>query len=196
MEDKISDEKLEYFFIDYEKRNPFEILFYMVITLGFYFIRWAYITNLKLEEIDDDAPDSRRAFIILFLFPIVWYLISFILTNLIFTGNPIIGESISILTLALIIFLSLQYTFQFCQSFGRVSNTSGLVWYLAIYPGYLGLVLVLFKIYYLVPLLFFTIISVSAMETSINIRYEKSKFKRQRRYFNSSSSDGRMKREN
>lgn len=161
--------KLENFFLNnFEEQHFLKIFALLVFSLGLYAISWIYSINKKLETIDEDAPDSRRAVYILFIFPVGWALIYVALSKLIFANNPYL-HWLNIVIWFLLIFLSLKYLYDFCDSFGKLTRTSGLVWYLLNYAGYLGIILILFDIYYLLFLAIIPLCTIPAMQEFLNL---------------------------
>lgn len=179
----IDNNKLLSFFEEIDKQNPFLFLLLIIITFGFYMLRWFYVTNQKFEKIDPNAPDSQRAGLILIIMPLIWGFMSFIL-RVMFDKLLLITKIIELIGWVLITFLSLQYIYDFCKSFGRITNTNGLLWYLLIYPGYYSIVLLFFQFYYTLVLLFLPLIIVPIMQDLINVRAHKIKKEMQRAHFN------------
>lgn len=163
-------EKLEIFFLnDYDEENAFKVFLFIVFTLGIYALSWIYNLNRKLELIDDDAPDSNRAFSVLFILPFGWALCYFILLKLIFQTESIILNIANYIIWIALIFLSLKYLYDFCISYGKLTRTLGIVWYFLIYSGYLGIILIFFKIYYLWFLIVIPIITIPCMQIFLNM---------------------------
>lgn len=187
-----STESLKYFFYDYKLKNPALILFYMIISLGLYFVTWIYQINKKLEEIDEKAPVANRAAFVLVLLPIAWYFIVYFLDMFTITStnylNNLIPEIVKVMGWGIISFLSLIYIYDFCISFGKVTKTSGVIWYIVIYLGYFSLILTIilgFNFFiYTFYFLFFPIIAIPAMQETLNIRAMKFTKETQRSYFN------------
>lgn len=175
--------KLEVFFLeDFEEQSFLKVLVLLIFSFGLYFLSWIYNINRKLELIDDDAPDSNRAFFILFLFPVGWSLIYLVLTRLIFSFNIYMFWS-NIIMSGAIIYLSLNYLYQFSISFGKLTRTSGLMWYILLYTGYLGVIPIFFNIYYLVFLVIISISSIAIMQEFLNITSRDTLEKSQREHF-------------
>lgn len=176
---------LENFFLnDFEEKHFLKVFFLLVFSLGLYAISWIYNVNKKLELIDDDAPDSRRAIFILFLFPVGWALIYVVLSKLIFTNNPFL-HYVNVIVWFLLIFLSLKYLYDFCDSFGKLTRSSGMVWYLLNYSGYLGVILILFDIYYLLYLVVIPICTIPAMQEFMNLTAKYTLAEAQKEHFKS-----------
>jgi hypothetical protein len=187
-----SRESLEFFFYDFKLKNPAMIFFYMVISIGLYFVTWLFQVNKKLEEIDEKAPIASRAALVLVFLPLTWFFIIYFLDK--FTGNStniisvLVPSIVKVLGWGLISFLSLMYVYDFCISFGKVTKTSGVMWYLAIYPGYFSLILTIilgFQYFvYTFYFLIFPILAIPFMQEVMNVRaadYTKSS---QKSYFN------------
>lgn len=185
---KQNPHKLEYFFVDYDKQNPIIILLFMVLSFGFYFVKWIYDTNKKLEEIDDEVPDSNRAAIIMLIMPLTWLGIITILKNVVTENLKMLIITFEILGWSFIIFLSLKYTYDFCLSFGNLTRSDGLTWYIFIYPGYLSLILLTINFYYTLPLYLFTFSAIPAMQAVMNKRADEYTRKYQKETFNSKPS--------
>jgi hypothetical protein len=168
VEKSFSNVNLEYFYNDFELRNPLMCMLLMILTLGFYFIYWIYQINEKLSELDDDSPDPTRGMIILLILPITWAFFVFIFKFLIFSDNLGLAKGLEITGWSIIIFLSMQYLYEFCVSFGRITRSSGLVWYLFMYVGYFSVVLLLFSFYYTIPLIIFPFFTLPAMQGFMN----------------------------
>lgn len=173
MDKKLANKDLEFFFEIYEYKSPVMVFFKMICTLGIYFIWWFYQMNLKLEKVDEDAPDSRRGLVILFFFPPMAILISFVMKFLIFPDSAKNQYLVNILIWSIVIFLSLKYVYDFCACFGKWTASNGFLWYLFIYPGYLSAILYFFDFYYALPLLFFTIIAIPSMEAYLASKEKK-----------------------
>lgn len=163
-------EKLEIFFLnDFEEENPLKVFLLIIFTLGIYALSWIYKLNTKLELIDDEAPDSKRAFSVLFILPFGWTLIYFVLLKLIFQGTNIYLSIFNYVVWSALIFLSLKYVYDFCISFGKLTRTLGIVWYFLIYSGYLGIIVLFFQIYYMWPLIVIPVLTIPSMQIFLNI---------------------------
>ncbi|MEC8339382.1 MAG: hypothetical protein VXZ40_02055 [Nanoarchaeota archaeon] len=187
-----SKDSLKYFFFDYKLRNPALIFFYMIISLGLYFVTWMYQINKKLEEIDEKAPASNRAAFVLVILPLIWYFIVYFLELYTTTGanflSNLIPQMVKVFGWGIISFLSLMYVYDFCISFGKVTQTSGVLWYIVIYMGYFSLILTIilgFHFFvYTFYFLFFPIIAIPAMQEMLNVRATRFTKETQKSYFN------------
>ena len=146
MEEKLPANIFKYFCNIYERKNSILVLFLIIITAGTYIIKWIYDNNKIFEAVDKEAPDSVRGIIVTFAIPIIW-LIFITPLNFIFDNSNIIYW-INIIVWYVIIVLSLKYIYDFCSTFAKITQTKTLVWYLFLYSGYLGLVLLLFDFHY------------------------------------------------
>ena len=81
-----------------------------------------------------------------------------------------------------------MYVYDFCISFGKVSKTSGVMWYLIIYPGYFSLILTIilgFEYFvYTFYFLIFPILAIPAMQETMNVRASDYTKSSQKSYFN------------
>ncbi len=179
-----TNKELRYFFEDFQDKRPSKLMALMFVSVGFYLVTWMFFMNKKIEELDLEAPDSQRGSIILFFMPVLWALVMLVLKSLIFSGDNLAIGILEIVGWGIIIFLSLKYIYDFCVSFGRVTQSSGTIWYFFIYPGYLSIILAFFEFYFTLPLIFFTIVAVPSMQSFINLRYKQVHLKKTRDYFN------------
>lgn len=170
---------LEKFYFDFEPKSPIMVLIFMVLSLGTYFINWIYMMNLRFEKFDVNstsdfgkAPDSNRGLIVMFLIPFSWLVSMGILKKLIFSQYLDILFWIDLVGWFLIIFLFLQYLYDFCICFGKFTTSNGFIWYLFFWVGFFPLVLLPFEMYYFMPILFFPIITIPAMQAKINYQID------------------------
>ncbi|MCA9496817.1 MAG: hypothetical protein KC589_07765 [Nanoarchaeota archaeon] len=166
MVEKLSKNIFKYFCNIYETKNSILVLFFIIISAGTYIIKWIYDHNKIFEAVDKDAPDSMRGLIVTFVIPIIW-LIFITPLNFIF-DNSIVIYWINIIIWYIIIVLSLKYIYDFCSTFAMITQTKTLVWYLFLYSGYFGLVLLLFDFYVLWFLPFVTIFTIAFMQALLN----------------------------
>lgn len=174
--------KTSNFYKNFRETNPALVLGLIFITIGFYIIHWLYVKNKDFEEIDQDAPDSTRGAIILMILPFMWFFIIFIFKK-IFGHENLYLQISEIVGYGIIIFLILKYLFDFCISFGKITKTNGLFWYLSFFFPILGIVLSFFDFYYLLPLVFFLIIVVPAMQAELNSYIQKFQIKKESNLF-------------
>ena len=183
---KLNLNDLEYFFEDYKREIPILVLIKIIFSFGIYIFVWIYKMNQQLERVDEMAPDSRRGFFILFLIPIVIFVISIVIEKLFQLPNYTIATYNAIFW-SINIFLSLKYIYDFCESFGKWTGSNGLFWYLVIYPGYFSVILYFLDFLYVLPLLFFTIIAIPSMQGFLNIKEIKFRAMFERDQFNKKS---------
>ena len=157
--------RINKFFLEYKEQNPLILMILMVCSLGLYLFIWLFLTNKELEKIDEDSPDPKRAVVILFVLPsmviTIMHFLSIIFSSwmadkMIFAFGTLIW--------ALVIFLSLQYIYDFCNSFGKFTQSSGLIWYLFLYPGYFSLILIFFNFFWTLFFVLFPIFTILAMQ--------------------------------
>jgi hypothetical protein len=171
------------YYEDYDKQNPFLLFLFIVLTFGLYIIKWVYMTNKSFEKVDKSAPETQRATTVMILMPLIWGMMSFIL-KFYFDEKLLLVKIIEYGGWALIIFLSLQYTYDFCSSFGRMTQTSSLFWYLLLYPGYLSLILLAFGFVHSMFLVFLPVIVIPIMQDLINLKADEVQIEKQRQRFN------------
>jgi len=134
----------KYFYEIFEYINPFYLLLLFVITFGIYYIQWFYKNNIIFEKLDESAPVKERVFYIMFLLPILWLILINIFLH-IFKGNLYI-KIISILGWLIILLLILLYLYDFGNSFGRITNTPGLFWFIILLLPIIGALAMQFEI--------------------------------------------------
>lgn len=197
-EKKISN--LEDFFKEYKEKNSILILLYVLISFTLYVIYWLYKMNLDLLKVDEDAPNNNRAISVLVILPSLWFLICYFFKKFIFHLNSnyllkiafssnlyhfsFFNFSIGFIEFfgwLLIIFLILKYFYDFSVSFGKVTKSQAMVWYVFLSSEVFGFIFILFGIKLLLILSFFTIISVPAMQEKMNFEAHKYKILSQKK---------------
>ncbi len=183
IENEINNRNNDRNFLEYKEQNPHILMIYMILSLSSYLIVWLFFTNKFFEKIDENAPDSRRAGIILFFFPISLAILNYIF-GLIFTS--LIAKKIifffNVLVLSIIIFLNLQYLYDFCNSFGKFTRSSILTWYLFLYAGYFSFILLFFT-YWTFFLIIIPMFTVPAMQDILNKKIQSIKLRNERNEF-------------
>lgn len=183
MKSKLEEER-QYFFENYQKEEPWKVLLFMILSLGFYFLMWIYNNNKRLEMISEDAPNSRRGFIILFGFPILWYVISSLAKLVFFDLDTEFIFFVNLTGWILIALLSLKYLYDFCKMFGEVTETYGIGWYFLIYPGYYSIILLFLNFYYTIALILCFLVTIPMMQFTLNSKSEKLKLNKNAKEFN------------
>ena len=123
----IHPKKKEEYFHNYQHVTAPLVLGLIIISLGTFIFPWIYTKNKEFEYLDPQTPDPRRGIVVLMLLPFGWGYFFYIFKNLIFS-HPLI-TTIDIVGWSFIIFLILKYIFDFCQSFGKITDTSGWGWF-------------------------------------------------------------------
>ena len=162
------------FYNEFRQINPSLVLGLIILTLGLYIINWIYLNNKNFEKVDKQAPDSNRGAIIMMVLPFSWFFIILIFKKIILGPNSLILQIFEIVGWTFIIFLLLKYLLDFCLSFGRITRTQGLFWFIFILTGLIGIISIPIGFYYTMPLSFFLIISIPAMQAELNsffVRY-------------------------
>ena len=174
--------KNNYYLLDYyenyDKITPITVLVLMVFSLGLYFVFWIYSRNKEFEKYDfDDSPDSKRGLILMTLVPFIWFLITVFLNNF-FYRFPIFIFFISFIGWFLIIFMLLQYLFEFCMCLGRFTSTNGFIWYMYIWVGFIPLLMISLDSYLLISMMVFPVFSLVFMQVKLNSACDKFLIKR------------------
>jgi hypothetical protein len=180
----LSDSSKKYFFLNYTPENTGKIFLYLLLSFSTYAIPWIYQKNKLLEEIDEDAPDSKRGAFVLFFLPLLTYGIFFILEKIIVQEQIMILLTTKILMWSIISFLTLKYIYEFTTSYAKLLNKTGFIFYIFIYLGYLGVILWFFGSKYFLLLLFFPIFTISSMNELLNIQCSKIQTKNKKISFN------------
>ena len=178
-----SREELEKMFEDYKRVNVVATFFYLIATFGFYIIPWIFFHNRKFEQIDEQAPDSRRGAVILFILPILSYT-TFLAMEKIFFPNSFPLTIIKVLVWCLLIFLTLKYLYEFSRSFAKITLTNTLAWYIFIYIGYSSYILALFGFYYALYAVIIFFIGIASMQEILNVVCFRVTSKKQKESFN------------
>lgn len=183
MTEKTQFTKNSNFYKDFRETNPGLVFGLILISLGFYIINWLYMKNKEFELIDSEAPDSNRGAIIMMIFPFAWFFILFILKTLIFEKSNLYLNLIGILGWIVVIFLIMKYLFDFCISFGKITKTNGIYWYLFFILPAVGVILAFFGYYYFLFLLFFLLVVIPAMQAELNSFFQKFHIKKENNIF-------------
>jgi len=192
--------KFEYFFTEFKEENSVIILAYILASFTLYVIYWLYQINLKLLEVDDDAPNPNRAISVLLILPSIWFLITYFFKRFILNVEPshlltiywdknlsnfslstgIIGI-VEFVGWLLIIILILKYFYDFSVSYGRISKSPFLIWYIFLSSEVFGFIFFLLGIDILYILSFVTIIGIPAMQERLNYLAHKYKIESQKK---------------
>ena len=112
--------KTSNFYKDYRETNPTLVLGIILISFGFYIIH--YMKNKEFEEIDSNSPEAARGAIILMVLPFIWFFIIFIIKKIITENLNILIKICETIGWSIIIFLILNYIYDFCMTFGRITK--------------------------------------------------------------------------
>lgn len=161
------------FYDDFKIISPSLILGLIIITIGLYIINWIFITNKLLEKVDKESPDSNRGAIIMMFLPFSWYFITEIFQNVIFQEENLVIDVFTLAGWILIGFLILKYLLDFCISFQRVTGSNSIFWFMLYFIGLIGLISIPLGSFYFIPLVFFLIITIPAMQAELNSFFKK-----------------------
>ena len=174
MSEQINRKTLEDFYEKMSVRSPVMLFLMMLFSFGSFLVLWVYNLNKRFEDFDNEnSPDSARGIVILFLMPVLWIFVMYILQLFIFSTESTFWFYIDVVGWSFIVFLALQYLFDFCKCFGKFTMTTGFVWYMFLWIGFFPLVLLPFGNFYFLPILFFPVVVVPIMQSKLNVEIER-----------------------
>ncbi len=179
----MADSNIKNFYRDFHESNPALILGLMIISFGLYLVNWIYLRNREFEALDDLAPDANRGAIILMILPFIWFFFIQILKKLFSLDSNLFVSIMEILGWGFITFLVLKYFLDFSLSYGRITQTNGIIWFFGFLLGIVGIYAVAFKWYYLSFLLIFFFLIIPAMQAELNVHYKRITIKKERSIF-------------
>lgn len=179
MSERIPASKLPEFYKTFSETKPSLVLGLIIISFGFYIINWIYTKNREFEILSEFAPDANRGAIIMMIIPFFWFFFIKVLQNLIFSSNNLIIGILEIVGFGIILFLLLKYLFDFCLTFGEITKSPGIIWFIPFIIGIIGIIGTFFKFFYLSPLFLFLIIVIPAMQAELNKNFHKLSMKKQ-----------------
>lgn len=137
----------------------------LIVTLGFYTIIWFFLTNRLLEKANSQAPDNRRVLVLLFLLPLICYIVLYFLhQNFTSVFLNILGGGIWLLLFLLIG----KYFFDFCLAFAQITHTHWQIWFALLCLSLFGLFGLVTNTIWLIPFLFFLFFSCLLMQHELN----------------------------
>ncbi len=128
MGSSVSRHNREIFYKEFKSINPTLIIGLIIISLGFYIISWFYVRNKEILLLDEHAPDPVRGTIVMFMLPLIWVMVSFLVVDVIGWDN-ILTLALNVVMWVIIAVLILKYWYDFCLAFGVVTNTKGIYWF-------------------------------------------------------------------
>lgn len=153
-----------------QKMSPNLVLGLVVLTLGLYVIAWFYEKNKELLQFDEHAPQIERCITVLVVVPFIWILVSSIFKY--FTGNEsTIVSFISLGGYVFVAFLITKYYIDFIISFSNITKSPIIIWIITYFFGLVSIISIFMQVYYLIPFIFFFIISIPAMQAEMNQMY-------------------------
>lgn len=165
-------ERYKSFYQSLEEKSLITVFIYIVISFFIYVVFWIYDLSKKLQIVDEDAPEPNRALVIMCVLPFIWVIIHFLLEDVIFGHNEHLLESIEqpieFFVLLILSLLTIKFFMDFSKSFAKVTFTNNVLWTLLIVPGFIGVILLGFEIYYAAVLVIFPIISILIMQNELN----------------------------
>lgn len=170
MVDEIDKKKLRYCH-EFEPTSGSLVLGLIIVSFGAFLIYWFYEKCRQLSCIENSTPEPRRAIAVLFMLPLLWFIIARIIQKLIFTGS--FGYYLSVVGWLLILIFIIVFLYDFCLVFGKVTDHNPLYWFIILLFGIFGIVGLLFKNYYFSFLLIFLIFVVPSMQLELNSHFAK-----------------------
>lgn len=158
------------FYKNIDEKSPGLIIILIIISLGLYIISWIYQQTKQLEKVDPDAPVASRSAFVLMIFPVGWYFINLVFKTLIFTEftNSIFYRVFEAVVWLGLFLLVMKYLFDFGQSFGKITKTNGIIWFIFLSIGFLGLIGFGTGNRYLLVLVGILVITIPAMQAEMN----------------------------
>lgn len=155
----------------------------MIISLGLYTINWIYLKNKEFEKLDSTSPDANRGAIILMILPFAWFFITTITKKLIITNENLFFSILNIVGWGIILFLILKYLLDFSISYGKITQTNGIYWFIGFLFSIIGILLFFFKLYLISLIYLVLFILIPAMQAELNIHYKRFTIKKERHSF-------------
>lgn len=171
------------FYKDFSPMSPSLLLGLIIISLGLYIINWVYLRNKEFELLDQFAPDSKRGVIIMMIIPFTWFFILYLLKYIFLDSINLFFQIIQIVSWGLIIVLVLKYLLDFCLTYGRITNTLGLVWFIPFLLGSIGILGIIFNNVYIGLLIVPFVIILPAMQSELNQYYVRMQIKKEKDTF-------------
>lgn len=171
---KVSRDVYGDFYLGFEEKSFLKLVFLMIFSLGFYFINWIYLMNVKFKKYDVPySPNPNWGLKFMFLVPFVWLISLGVLKNYILVGQKHILFWVDVVGWIIIMIMMLEYLYRFCKCFANFTDTNAFIWYLFLWVGFFPLVLVPFSKWFFLPLLIFPLFTVPFMQLELNYNYRK-----------------------
>jgi len=184
MKSRASIEHSKNFYKEFHETNQALLFGLIIISCGLYIINWIYMNNKDFETLDKFAPNSNRGAVIMMILPFSWFFIIYILKHIIIGENNLFLEMFEIVGWGLILTLLIKYLLDFTISFGRITKTNGLFWFL---PFLITIILcsigVIFKINYLFLSLIIPVIIILSMQSELNLIFVRFKINKDKNIF-------------
>lgn len=175
--------KSKNFYDEFKQTNPYLVLGLMIISFGLFMINWIYIKNKEFERLDKFAPDALRGAIIMMILPLTWFFFIAFLKFVLFSPENLFIQILEIVGWGFLFILILKYLLDFCISFGRITKTNGILWIFSFFLGILGIILLMYQIKTGIILILVMIISIPAMQSELNLFYNRITRKKERQTF-------------
>ena len=161
------------FFKEFRETSPALILGLIIVTLGLFIINWIFLRNREFDKLDKNAPNPNRGAVIMMILPFGWFFILQVLKELIFGYENLFIGIFEIVGYFLILFLLLKYLLEFCLTFGRITNTHGIFWFLLFLVGVIGLIGIIFEFYPVATLTIFLLLVIPVMQSELNSHFSR-----------------------
>lgn len=166
---RVSEKSLRSFYLDFGRTSPFVLIFYMIFSLGLYFINWVYLMNVRFRDSDiEGTPSPLWGLKFMFLVPFSWLLVLGVLRRFWKVIDADVLFWVDVVGWMIIMIMMLEYLYRFCRCFGQVTKTNGVVWYLFLWVGFFPLVLLPLGKMFFLPLLLFPLFTIPAMQYRLN----------------------------
>jgi len=180
MKGKFLEEK-HIFYKEFRTTNASLVLGLIIISFGTYLIHWFYKRTQEFNYIEKNAPQAQRAAAVLAIIPVGWLIIIYIIKKLILTG--VIGEIVEIVGWGIVLFIISKFLYDFCISFGKITGTRGVYWFIMLMLGITGVICTIFKIYIFSILVLFIMLTIPAMQLELNSHFNRMTIKKNSNIF-------------
>ena len=164
--------------------NPALFLGLLIISLGLFLILWIFLKTREFEILEKDkSPDSNRSFIVLMVFPFLFYFFYSFLNMFSFLEGSIFMIVLGYILFSLVYFLILKFVHDFCKIFGEITRTSYVVWFLLLVLGMTSIFGFIFDLLVFKVLILMLFIVPPLMQIQLNVIYKNLKLRKEKNSF-------------